>query len=69
MRYYTTHTLSLRIQETPEGFLLCAGVPIARTGVQEYKPDEVPVEPGSPLSSWKRRSRSAARWSSKKWRA
>jgi len=46
MRYYTVHTLSPHIQETPEGFLLCIGVPIARTGVQEYKPDEVPVAPG-----------------------
>ncbi|MCL1939545.1 MAG: DUF2213 domain-containing protein [Desulfovibrionaceae bacterium] len=46
MRYYTTHDLSPHIQETPEGFLLCSGVPIARTGVQEYTPDEVPVEPG-----------------------
>ncbi len=31
---------------TPEGFLLCQDVPIARTGVMIYGADEVPVEPG-----------------------
>lgn len=46
MRYHTTHTLSPNIRETPEGYLVCEGVPIARTGVQEYLPEEVPVEPG-----------------------
>lgn len=46
MRYHTTHALSPNIRETPEGYLVCEGVPIARTGVQEYLPEEVPVEPG-----------------------
>ena len=46
MRYFTTHALSPNIEETPEGYLLCVGVPIARCGVQEYQPDEVPIEPG-----------------------
>lgn len=46
MRYHTTHTLSPNIRETPEGYLVCEGVPIARTGVQEYLPQEVPVKPG-----------------------
>jgi len=46
MRYYTTHSLSPNIEETPEGYLLCRDVPIARTGVQEYLSEEVPVEPG-----------------------
>lgn len=32
---------------TPEGFLLCRDVPIARTGVMVYGEGEVPVEPGS----------------------
>jgi hypothetical protein len=31
---------------TPEGFLLCANVPIARTGTMMYGPGEVPVQPG-----------------------
>lgn len=36
-----------RTQElTPEGFLLCRDVPIARTGVLLYGPNEIPVEPG-----------------------
>ena len=46
MRYYTTHSLSPHMEETPEGFLLCRDVPIARCGVQEYLPEEVPVEAG-----------------------
>jgi len=29
---------------TPEGFLLCEDVPIARTGVMFYGPDETPIE-------------------------
>jgi hypothetical protein len=44
MRYYTESSLSDHIKETPEGYLLCLDVPIARTGEQEYLPDEVPVE-------------------------
>lgn len=36
-----------RTQEvTPEGFLLCRDVPIARTGTLLYGPNEIPVEPG-----------------------
>lgn len=44
MRYYTTTQLSEHIHETPEGYLLCTSVPIARTGVMEYAAHEVPVE-------------------------
>lgn len=36
--------LSDNITETPEGFLICHDVIIARTGMQEYSPSEVPVE-------------------------
>lgn len=43
MRYYTATRLSEHIHETPEGYLLCVGVPIARTGVMEYAAGEVPV--------------------------
>ena len=44
MRYYTPTHLSDNIMETPEGYLLCPGVAIARTGVQEYLPEEVPED-------------------------
>lgn len=44
MRYHTTSQISEHIAETPEGYLLCRDVPIARTGVLEYAPDEVPIE-------------------------
>jgi hypothetical protein len=48
MRYYTTSALSPHILETPEHYLLCLDVPVARTGVQEYLSEEVPgVEPGA----------------------
>ncbi|MDR1961446.1 MAG: DUF2213 domain-containing protein [Gracilibacteraceae bacterium] len=48
MRYHTTGSLSEHIKQTPEGYLLCLDVPIARLGAQEYLPEEVPfeVEPG-----------------------
>lgn len=42
MRYHTTGSLSEHIKTTPEGYLLCLDVAVARTGVQEYLPDEVP---------------------------
>jgi len=44
MRYHVAARLSPRMAETPEGYLICLGVPIARTGVMEYAPDETPVE-------------------------
>lgn len=43
MTYYGTK-LSDNITETPEGFLICHDVIIARTGVQDYSPSEVPIE-------------------------
>jgi uncharacterized protein len=43
MRYYTTGILSARLTTTPEGFLVCADVPIARTGTMLYADGEVPV--------------------------
>ncbi len=45
MRYYTTEILSANMHRTPEGFLICTNVPIARTGVMYYAPGEVPIEP------------------------
>lgn len=44
-RFYIQSTLSEHIAETPEGYLLCSEVPIARTGSLEYLPEEVPITP------------------------
>jgi len=44
MKYYTPTKLSENISETPEGFLVCIGVPIARTGEMEYGEHETPLE-------------------------
>jgi hypothetical protein len=46
VRFYTTTRLSENIHETPEGFLVCVGVPIARTGEMVYGPGETPIESG-----------------------
>lgn len=45
MKYFATR-LSENISETPEKFLLCVAVPIARTGSQDYGPGETPLEVG-----------------------
>jgi hypothetical protein len=46
--FYTTSRLSMRQEMTPEGFLLCKDVAIARTGMQLYRASEVPItEDGS----------------------
>lgn len=45
MKYYATK-ISDSMHETPEGFLLCVGVPIARTGEMEYGEGETPLDPG-----------------------
>jgi len=42
--FYTTEQISEHISKTPEGFLLCSSVPIARIGDYEYSKDEVPIE-------------------------
>lgn len=46
MRFYTTQTISPKREMTPEGFMLCRDVPIARTGVQIYGADELPLKAG-----------------------
>lgn len=46
MRFYTVEKLGERMQKTPEGFLLCFDVPIARTGQMLYGPDETPIAVG-----------------------
>lgn len=45
MKYYGTK-ISDNIAETPEGYLLCLGVSIGRTGEMEYAKDETPLEVG-----------------------
>lgn len=42
----TARRLSERMEETPEGYLLCRDVQIARTGLMIYAPQELPLEPG-----------------------
>jgi hypothetical protein len=44
MKYFVTSKLSENIHETPEGFLVCIGVPIARTGDMLYGEGETPLE-------------------------
>jgi hypothetical protein len=44
--FYTTEKLGPKQSLTPEGFLLCEEVPIARTGMMIYGPDETPIKAG-----------------------
>ena len=44
--FYTTQKIGPKQSKTPEGFLLCEEVPIARTGLMIYGPDETPIEAG-----------------------
>lgn len=43
-KFYTPTKLSENMHETPEGYLVCVGVPIARTGWQKYADGETPLE-------------------------
>lgn len=45
-RWFAPEKLSERQRMTPEGFLLCEAVPIARTGTLIYDKSEVPIEGG-----------------------
>lgn len=46
MKYLITSKISENISETPEGFLVCIAVPIARTGEMLYDKSEIPhLEP------------------------
>src|SRR5579863_8549207 len=47
MLFYTVETLGPTRSKTPEGFTVCLGEPIARTGVQLYTAQEVGF-PGDP---------------------
>jgi len=44
--FYTVEKIGPNREKTPEGFLLCKNVPIARTGMMIYGPDETPVKGG-----------------------
>lgn len=44
--FFTTVKLGPKRSLTPEGYLLCEEVPIARTGMMIYGPDETPVKAG-----------------------
>jgi len=46
MKFYVTEKIGRTRSKTPEGFLLCEGVRLARTGELLYGPGEVPVDPG-----------------------
>ena len=41
MHYYGTHLSENISRREPEGYLLCLNVPVARTGTQEYLPEEL----------------------------
>jgi len=47
MKYYSAASLSENIHITPEGYLICLGVPIARAGELVYGRHEVPITPGA----------------------
>ena len=44
--FYLTEKLGPKQSLTPEGFLLCADVPLARIGMMVYGPDETPIKAG-----------------------
>jgi uncharacterized protein len=44
LRFYTTESIGTNRHLTPEGYLLCTSVPIARTGILFYQNGEIPVE-------------------------
>jgi hypothetical protein len=48
----TVEQIGPRRFRTPEGFLLCEAVPIARMGIMPYGPGEVPVEAGADGVAW-----------------
>jgi uncharacterized protein len=45
MKFFTIQEISPNQRMTPEGFLLCEGVPIARVGEMTYGAGEIPVTP------------------------
>ena len=49
MHYYGTRLSENISRREPEGYLLCLNVPVARTGVQEYLPEELSLPSGPGL--------------------
>ena len=47
MQYYGTRLSENISRREPEGYLLCLNVPVARTGMQEYLPEELGLPAGS----------------------
>ena len=45
MQYYGTRLSENISRREPEGYLLCLNVPVARTGIQEYLPEELGLPP------------------------
>ncbi len=45
MHYYGTRLSENISRREPEGYLLCLNVPVARTGTQEYLPEELSLSP------------------------
>ena len=48
MNFLATERISDNMRRTPDGFLLCLNVPIARTGALQYTPAEMPHIPPGP---------------------
>gem|GEM_PF-399325 len=48
MQYYGTRLSENISRREPEGYLLCLNVPVARTGTQEYLPEELGLPPNHP---------------------
>ncbi len=46
MKFFVTSNISENISETPEGYLVCSAVSIARTGEMIYGKGETPIDPG-----------------------
>lgn len=49
MKFFTTSKISENMHETPEGYLVCVGVSIARLGEMEYLASELLHEDGEPV--------------------
>ncbi len=45
-RFYAPTSIGTKRSVTPEGFLVCHDVPIARTGTQLYNKEEIPIDAG-----------------------
>ena len=48
LQYYGTKLSENISRRDPEGYLLCLNVPVARTGYQEYWPEELGLAPSKP---------------------